>query len=435
MIKFFMFFKKWWRQLQVSGRNTNFLLISFIIFFSGFGYFFINKFDNINYFDQKINFDQKIIKTFYYNNNNMFLLEEGMRIEASKHNISATTSGIKNFIESMSEFQVNGKFDKEKYNKFLEQHQLKHYQIMKYALTKKTNEIFKNMFPSLNYSNLTQNRNKSIQTVSGTNFIIKDEIINESTEEKMKNITKAELLQFAYAQNVSLDFAFIEKETRTGFLVILKKCNKQAFPDTKFKNLVRNLNKFNKEEIVNYVKNCTNNITIDIVEYNNVSKNGEDSDFLFQEIDLYQDENNIIIPVVQHITPISFKEYEDLTVVKKEYKTALSKKISIILATKLANDLNNNVITRKDLEKLCTFKAFVYDINNATEDQIKFFSLEENKAQQFINSYSQSGVFVCNKRVYKNNNNMISNILNNDATQILETQNRFITWMMNFSNQ
>lgn len=438
-------FQKWFRLLAIRGKPINIFLSIFFVSFSGIGYLFVNQFNDVNYFNKNISFGQKV-KVFYGGDFGKYLVSIGKETEAEKHNIVINKNNVKKYIYNMQQFQKDGAFDKEVYAQFLKDNKITQYDVWQYATQQSKIDIFFNMFsnfPKKTFEVLDNiiSTEKNIDSISGIQYLINDNIINEIVAKQMEFVTHEDLKNFIQYNTKDSGYLFIKPEKRKGFVI--------EIPDKKLSDL----NKENLNLIIRSHLNANNaraqmsklfKFDVNIIEFNDFVDRGTGiKDLLFEEVNFYQIGHSIFIPIVTDIQPIAARDFtpEQLSKIKDDYERMLFKKESILYAFQLSNMLNKGLISEDFLNKHCFKKNFVKTLAGANTSELKFFTTDINKSIAFMNYEGKGAVFICKKRNFKKSEQSMFSMLKqmgyDVSSQIMDSfsESLLVYWIKNFENK
>jgi len=313
---------KWKESLVRAGKRKSVFLWILISIFSGFGYFFINPFHDIQYFNKKQTFEPNFISTFYKGNNGFYIMENGKEAEAEKHGIIASKQRIKDFIQKMPEFQKNGSFSGEKMSKFLKNNKVNQYDVWRYAAQQVKNNLFFGAmedFPSGHTKSINQSivSQMNLQKISGMQFYLNDDFLEKRMKGEVDKLVKDKkaLQQFLSDQFIESNFRVMTPEKRSGFLI--------QFPGN-FKIERDILNKIlvlhDRKKIERFL--TKNKINYEITSLDSVRRDGSINNILFDSSRIIERGGSQFIPIVSEIIPIDFiaLNKENIEFFQEEYK-------------------------------------------------------------------------------------------------------------------
>lgn len=438
--------KKWLRLILSSGKKSSLFLLILFIAFSGIGYLFVNQFNDVRYFDKIVNFNKHVIQTFYDGDSGKYLVQIGKESEADKISIEIGSKHIKEFIQQMPQFQKSGKFNKETYDGFIKNHEISQYDVWVYAAQQLKIRVLERMiyglpgsfFPEIERALVSS---KTINSVQGFQYIVKDEMVDEAVQQLMKQKNKGDLATFIKEKTKELSFFFVNPETRKGFLIELTDQEAKNFSTDDLNWVIRQRTSDLKDiqKLQQHFKG--HNIKIVQIEYS--PKSPKLSGLLFDSTDFYERGGSVFIPIVEEIKPIHAKDFteEEVKQLEKEYEHMLFSKCAVLCALELANNFNNGLLSEKDLEKMCFKKTFSKNIDRLLTSDLKFFATGKNKAVIFQNYEGKASIFIEKTKTFKPSNNQTLTLLKQNGIDItaqmiqINFDGFFAYWIRKFENQ
>jgi hypothetical protein len=403
--------KKWFRQLVQKGKKFNLFIFLFFIVFSGIGYLFLNQFHDVRYFNKKIDFNQRVIDTFYKGDTGQYLIQAGKESEAVKHGIEVSPNYIQNYIKEMPQFLNAGKFDIKLYETFLKANKITQYDVWRYASQQFTINILNNMLTELPVKS-SDTLSKwvttptTLESISGYQYFLKDEIIENKVAEQMSKVQKKDLKKFIADNTAESSLFYINPEKRKGLLIKLSKTKMSDVKREQLSEILKSkINKQNATQKLSEIFGPQTNIVI--IEKDFIIRSGDISDLLFEPFNFYEKGNSIYIPLVEEIVPITAKELtdEDLEKIKEEYELMIFKQTALVESLKLSNMVNQGLLKESELDKICYKKPFSKNLSSLMQSELGLCILKKGHSAVFENYESRIVIFVCKNKTYGANSN------------------------------